>query len=59
MEWHVIRRVLDQRKTWVLQGGGLAIGARCAAPNAARLVGLILDQPAVAGGRIYHAADDR
>lgn len=59
MEWHVIRRVLDQRRIWILQGGGLAIGGRCAAPNAARLVGLILDQPAVAGGQIYHAADDR
>lgn len=59
MEWHVIRRVLDQRKTWILQGGGLAIGGRCAAPNAAHLVGLILDQPGVAGGQFYHAADDR
>lgn len=59
MEWHVIRRVLDKRKRWALQGAGLAISGRCAAPNAARLVGLIVEQPLVAAGQIYHAADTR
>jgi nucleoside-diphosphate-sugar epimerase len=59
MEWHVIRRALDRRKTWILQGAGLALSGRCAAPNAARVVALALDQPAVAGGSIYHAADTR
>ncbi len=38
MEWHVIQRVLDRRQTWLLHSGGLALGGRCAAPNAARLV---------------------
>lgn len=59
MEWHVIRRVLDQRKNWILQNGGLALSGRCAAPNAAHLVGLILEKPQVAGGQVYHAADSR
>ncbi len=59
MEWHVIRRVLDRRRQWILQGAGLAISGRCAAPNAARLIGLALDQPRIAGGEIYHAADSR
>lgn len=59
MEWHVIRRVLDRRRRWILQGAGLAIGGRCAAPNAARLVGLVIDEPGIAGGQIYHAADTR
>jgi nucleoside-diphosphate-sugar epimerase len=59
MEWHVIRRILDQRRSWILQGAGLAISGRCAAPNAARVVGLALDKPEVAGGQVYHAADTR
>lgn len=59
MEWHVIRRILDSRKTWILQGAGLALQGRCAAPNAARVVGLVLDKPEVAGGQVYHAADTR
>ncbi len=59
LEWHVIRRVLDGRKRWIFQGDGLALQGRCASPNAARLVGLALDQPLVAGGQIYHAADTR
>ncbi len=59
MEWHVIRRVLDARRRWIFQGAGLALQGRCASPNAARLVGLVLDQPQRAGGEIYHAADTR
>lgn len=59
MEWHVIRRVLDRRRRWIIQGAGLAIRGRCAAPNAARVVGLIVDKPEVANGKIYHAADTR
>ncbi len=59
MEWHVIKRVLDGRRDWILQGDGLALGGRCASPNAARLVGLVVDKPLAAGGEIYHAADSR
>lgn len=59
LEWHVMRRVLDGRRRWILQDGGLALTGRCASPNAARLVGLVLDRPLTAGGEIYHAADSQ
>ncbi len=59
MEWHVIKRVLDNRRRWIVQGAGLTLGGRCASPNAARLVALALERPSVAGGAIYHAADAR
>jgi nucleoside-diphosphate-sugar epimerase len=58
-EWHVIRRVLDGRRRWIMPGGGLGISTRCAAPNAAHTIGLAIDWPEVAGGQVYQAADDR
>jgi len=59
MEWHVLKRVLDGRRRWITQGDGLAISGRCAAANAAHLVGLVLGKPETAGGQLYHAADSR
>ena len=59
LEWHVIQRAPDRRPRWTVQGGGLAIAARCAAPNAAELVLCALDRPEAAGGQIYNAADGR
>ncbi len=58
-EWHVIQRARDGRTRWIAPGGGLGLSTRCAAPNAAHLIGLAIDQPEVAGGQIYQAADDR
>lgn len=58
-EWHVIKRAQDGRKRWLLPGGGLGLSTRCAAPNAAHTIALCLDQPEVAGGQVYTAADDR
>lgn len=58
-ECHVIKRVLDGRRRWVMPGGGLGLSTRCAAPNAARTIALCVDKPDVAGGQIYAAADDR
>lgn len=58
-EWHVIQRVRDGRRRWIAPGGGLGLSTRCAAPNAAHLIGLAIDHPEVAGGQIYQAADDR
>ena len=58
-EWHVIQRARDGRTRWIMPGGGLGLSTRCAAPNAAHLIGLAIDQPEVAGGEIYQAADDR
>lgn len=59
LEWHVIQRVLDRRERWILHNGGLGISSRCASPNAAEVALLALDRPEVAGGEIYHAADQR
>jgi nucleoside-diphosphate-sugar epimerase len=59
LEWHVIRRALDRRRRWIVQGGGLAIATRCASPNAAEFVLRALDRPEAARGQIYNAADSR
>jgi nucleoside-diphosphate-sugar epimerase len=59
MEWHILKRVLDGRRRWSLPAGGLTLTGRCASPNAARLIGLVLDNPQAAGGQVYHAADTR
>lgn len=59
MEWHVLKRVIDNRKDWILQGAGLTLSGRCASPNAARLVGLVLEKSMVSAGQIYHAADSQ
>lgn len=58
-EPEVIRRVLDGRRTFVIGDGGQQLTARCAAPNAAHAIGLVIDNPDAAGGRIYHVLDDR
>lgn len=58
-EWHVIQRTRDGRTRWLMPGGGLGLSTRCAAPNAAHLIGLAIEQPEVAGGQVYQAADDR
>lgn len=58
-EWHVIQRARDGRTRWIAPGGGLGLSTRCAAPNAAHLIGLAIDHPEVAGGQIYQAGDDR
>jgi nucleoside-diphosphate-sugar epimerase len=57
LECLILKRVLDGRTRWITQGCGLAIDGRCASVNAVRLIGLVLDQPDVASGEVYHAAD--
>ena len=59
LEWHVIQRVLDKRKRWTLQSGGLGLTTRCASPNAAEFVLLALDKPNVSAGKIYNVAESR
>jgi nucleoside-diphosphate-sugar epimerase len=59
LEWLVLKRALDGRSRWITRGCGLAIKTRCASINAARLVGLVLDHPEIAGGATYQAADTR
>src|SRR5690606_21766104 len=53
------QRCLDGRRRWPLHNGGLNIVGRCASPNAAGLIGAVIDRSDVATGQIYHAADDR
>src|SRR3546814_162804 len=59
LEWHVVQRVLDRRKRWIVQAGGLGISSRCASPNAAEFVLRALDRPEAADGRIFNTADSR
>jgi nucleoside-diphosphate-sugar epimerase len=56
-EWRVLQRALDGRRRWLCPGGGLSIWSRCAAPNAARAVAVILGEPVRASGQVFHAAD--
>jgi nucleoside-diphosphate-sugar epimerase len=57
-EWQIAKRVLDGRRRHIVQDGGQLLYTRCAAPNAAYAIGLAIDRPEVAGGQIYHVADD-
>lgn len=57
-EWSVIRRVLDGRSRMILPDHGLWIISRCAARNAAEVVLKVVDNPEVANGQAYNAADD-
>jgi nucleoside-diphosphate-sugar epimerase len=57
-EWSVIRRVLDGRSRMILPDNGLWIISRCAARNAAEVVLKVVDNPDVANGQAYNAADD-
>lgn len=57
-EWSVMRRVMDGRSRMILPDNGLWIISRAAARNAAEVVLKVVDNPEVADGRAYNAADD-
>jgi nucleoside-diphosphate-sugar epimerase len=57
-EWSVIKRVQDGRPFMILPDGGLGIHCRCAARNAAELLLRVVDNPEIAKGQVYNAADD-
>jgi nucleoside-diphosphate-sugar epimerase len=57
-EWPIVKRVLDKRTRMIIPDDGLWIIARCAARNAAEVVLGLVDNPDVANGKYYNAADD-
>ena len=57
-EWRIIRRVLDDRRRFIIQGGGLTLSTRCASENVGHAIALAIDQPERSAGQIYHLADD-
>jgi nucleoside-diphosphate-sugar epimerase len=57
-EWMVMKRVLDSRKRFIIQGGGLSLSTRCASVNVAHAIGLAIDDVEASAGQIYHLADD-
>jgi nucleoside-diphosphate-sugar epimerase len=57
-EWPIVRRVLDKRERMIVPDDGLWIVTRCAARNAAEVVLKLVDNPDVANGKYYNAADD-
>jgi nucleoside-diphosphate-sugar epimerase len=57
-EWSVMRRVMDGRSRMMLPDNGLWIISRAAARNAAEVVLKVVDNPDVANGQAYNAADD-
>lgn len=54
-----VRRLIEGHRRLLVPDGGLSVYSRCAAQNAAHLLGLILDAPDTAAGQIYQCADDQ
>lgn len=57
-EWSIVRRIRDGRTTVPVMDGGLTLESRAYVENAAQAVLLSVDKPDIAGGRIYHVADE-
>ena len=58
LEWSIVRRVLDGRKSLILPDGGMTLQSRAYAINAAHLLLTIVDNPEVAAGEVYNASDE-
>ncbi len=56
-EWSIVRRILDGRPHIVVPDDGAVLNSFGYVENLAHVVLLALDQPEVAKGRIFHAAD--
>jgi len=58
VDWCIVRRILDKRRCFILGDGGLQVSRRGFSVNVAHCLQLIVDQPQVSSGQIYHVADD-
>ena len=58
LEWSIVRRVLDGRKSLILPDGGMTLQSRAYAINAAHLLLTIVDNHEVAAGEVYNASDE-
>ena len=54
----MIRRVLDERRTFVIADGGIKLESRVFTRNAAQSVLLVVDHPDVAAGKRYSVSDE-
>lgn len=57
-EWAIVRRVMDQRKTLIMPGGGLTMVARGYSENIAHAIALAVDKPEASAGQIYNICDE-
>lgn len=56
-EWHIVRRLRDQRQKMIVPDGGLKLESRGFVHNVSQAPLLAVDQPAVSAGRSYVVAD--
>jgi nucleoside-diphosphate-sugar epimerase len=59
LEWCIVRRVRDGRRTIVLADGGLTLSTAGYTENLAHAVLLAVDRPDAAAGQSYNCGDDR
>jgi nucleoside-diphosphate-sugar epimerase len=58
VEWSIVRRLLDGRRTILLVHGGLTLEHRVYVGNAAAAVLAAVDRPEASRGRVYNVADE-
>ena len=56
-EWSIVRRVLDGRQPIIVADGGLSLSSFGYVENLAHALLLAVDQPDIAAGEVYNAAD--
>ena len=57
-EWMIVRRALDGRRRLIVPDGGLQLRSAVHARNAAHALLLVVDDPEMSAGRVYHASDE-
>jgi nucleoside-diphosphate-sugar epimerase len=56
-EWSIVRRIIDQREHIIVADDGLSLSSFGYVENLAHALMLAVDQPEVAAGQVYNAAD--